>query len=183
MEMLKIRLGPPGLGKQIMGTDSSSGIGHEVVETNSMVHCKGPQGGISDIRPMDGSMKEHGPGNGHYGLDRPFCNSIVMVGANSSELRDLGESLEVLAVCLGCKCSPIVTEIFSHNYTVIATVGLEGLLGFDSFMGIHVHLMAHKNETRGMIHKNGTTRVLQLGILLAVSMSQPASCGTNKMIN
>jgi len=183
MEVLEIRLRPPGLGKEIMGTDSSSGVGHEVVKTDSMIHCKGPKGGISDIRPMDSSMKEHSSCNGHNGLDRPFCNSIVVVGANSSELRDLGESLEVLAVCLGCKGSAIVTEVFSHNYTIVATVGLEGLLGLDSFVGIHVLLMAHKNETRGVIHKNGTTRVLCLGIFLAVSIPQPASCGTNEMVN
>ncbi len=52
MEVLKVCLGPAAPGEKVMGANTSRGIGHEVVETNSMINSEGP-GSSGDIGPMD----------------------------------------------------------------------------------------------------------------------------------
>ena len=65
-------------------------------------------------------MEHHGSRNGHDGLDGPFGDTIVMVGADSSILGDLGELGEMFTIFGAGECGGIVAEVFGDDDSKIA---------------------------------------------------------------
>jgi len=111
VEVLKVRLAPSGLREQVMGTETSTGIGHVVVELDSMINSKGPKRSISDIWPVDRRMKKHRPSDRHDSLDASLGHTIVVVCTHTCKARDLRECFQVLTVGGGSEGGPVITKV------------------------------------------------------------------------
>ena len=128
-------------------------------------------------------MNHHGPGNGHDRLDGSFCNSIVMVGSNSSKLDDLLEVGQMLLVLLGGEAGAIVRHIGLWDNTRVAAMGLKRFLAVDCLVGVQMNLFLDEQVPRGVVDEECTAGVLRLGVFFSESMQQSASCGTYEVVN
>lgn len=86
MQVMEPFLFPSSFGPEIIGTDARGIARNVVVKVACILHCHWPQRGVCSFRPANCSMKHHGAGNGHDGLDGTFSFSILVVGSNSSKL-------------------------------------------------------------------------------------------------
>jgi hypothetical protein len=108
MQVMQLVLGPSLTGEDIVGREASCWVGEMVVKEDSMPDSHGPQGWVRCIRPMDGSVKHHSPGDGHDGPDGSLSFAIVVMGTNACKPDDLFEGRQLLGKGLSCEGLAIV---------------------------------------------------------------------------
>ena len=108
---------------------------HAVKEVNGEGDSEGPERSIGNVGPVNGGMEHHGSRNGHDGLDGPFGDTIVMVGADSSILGDLGELGEMFTIFGAGECGGIVAEVFGDDDSKIASQSFEILFSLEGLRG------------------------------------------------
>ena len=68
-----------------------------------MQNGHGPKTRVGNVRPMDGSMQHHGPGDTHNRPNSALCNGVMVMRSNPSEVKDLFEDTELCGKLLGKK--------------------------------------------------------------------------------
>jgi hypothetical protein len=91
MDVSKLGLFPARSGEYVHRRKTVDLRGHPVPEIDHLLDRHRPKLSISNSRPMNGCVNQHGSSNRHDRLDGSLGNSIVMMGADSSELGCLFE--------------------------------------------------------------------------------------------
>ena len=115
-------------------------------------------------------MKEHCTSDRHDGLDASLGHTIVVVCTHASKARDLRERFQMLTVGIGSEGRAVVAQVLRDHNAKVATEGFESFFRFDGTVGVQVHLMLDVDESSGVVHKDGATGILELGVLLPVSV-------------
>jgi hypothetical protein len=91
MDVAKLGLFPARSGKYIHRRKTVDLRGHPVPEIDRLLDRHRPKLSVGDSRPMNRRMNQHGSSDRHDRLDGSLGNSIMMMGADSSELGCLFE--------------------------------------------------------------------------------------------
>jgi hypothetical protein len=91
MKIMELALFPASPRVDVMGRDACVFIWHMIIEKNSVLNGHRSQARISNIRPMNGGVKHHGPSDGHDALDTTLSASVVVMSTRASEMNDLFE--------------------------------------------------------------------------------------------
>ena len=86
-------------------------------------------------------MQHHSACDAHHRLDASLGNSVVMVGTNTCELRDLGKVFEVGAILVGGEGGPVVGEVSLRNDAEVTAVPLKLCLAFHRFVSVKMDLL------------------------------------------
>jgi hypothetical protein len=183
MAILEFGMRPAALREEIMRWETGGWIRHVIVEEHCVFDGERPEFGISNVGPVDGCMKEHGSCNGHHGLDRAFCNAVMMMSTNTGEAWDLSELSKVSLIFSWGKCAPIVTQVFLWNYSIVATMVLVGFLCLDGLVGVQMNLMRDEDITGGVVDEDGSSRELLLFLFFAVSRRESSSGWAHEMVD
>ena len=101
-----------------------------------MLDGKWPQSGVGDVRPVDGRMQHHRPGNRHVGANVSLGNAIVMMCADTGKPDDLFEVGKVAGELGGGKWLGVVGEILLRSDSCVVAHSLETFLRLESFMRV-----------------------------------------------
>jgi hypothetical protein len=172
VKVLELGGGPRLAAKQLEWAPTGVIPGNTGHNVDGVKHCKWPQFSISDIRPMDGGVMQHGTSDGQYSTNGTLCDPIGVMGSNSRMMNGLVELLEVLREVFTHKWLAIVTEICLCNDTVIRAMLFEGLLGGQRRVGVQRGLELNEHHPSGMVHKDAATHVLLVGAFLTIGVEQ-----------
>ena len=148
-----------------------------------MLDCHGPEGWVSSVRPVDGSMQHHSPGYGHDSADGSLSFSVVVVGTNSSKLADLTELAKFFSVLLAGEGGTIVREVGLGYNSFTGTVVFKSLLGFEGLMGSQQSLEVDKDIVGGGVHKDASSFVPRLDWATAFGLKGASQGTADKVIH
>ena len=159
--------------EQLERTATGIGSRNPIQDVDGMKDGEWPELNVSDIRPVNGGVMQHGTCNGENCSNSSFRDPIGVMGANAGVSDGLAELLQVVSELRTCVRGTVVTEILLRNDSMLGTELLEALLAIQRLVCILSGLQVHKHEARGMINKDASTLVLEVGALFAVACQQP----------
>ena len=183
MKIMKASLLPAGLGEDVNWSQAGRGVGDVVEQIDSILDCHGPQGSISQLRPVDGGMEHHSSSHSHDGPDIPLCHSIVMMSTNTCKADDLFKLGQFLSKGCRGEGATIVSKEGLGDNTMVAAEGLELVFGTEGLMAVQVSLEDSVHKARGMVNKEAATRVHALRRGLATGGEEPALGTGNKVVH
>ena len=174
MNVMELGLREPLLGEQIQRRQTRFQLGHDVLNEDSKLNSHWPQLRISNIRPVDCSMKKEGSGTGHGVLDALLSHCIVMMTTSSSKLGQLLELGQSLGESLAGETGMLIQPEGLRDNTMVAAHCLELLKCFKSCMCVQGRQEFNMDKARSCVHKDATT-LSELGIMgLSTTRAQPA---------
>ena len=144
VEVLKLGVGPPSLGEDILGAQTRGLIGHLVVQQDGMLYGQGPEPCVGDVQPVDGRVEHHGPCDAHHSLDALLGYSVVMMGTNTCKLGDLSKVLEMGAVLFGREGRTIVGQVHLWDDAIVPAVSFELGLALHCLVCVEMNLLGNK---------------------------------------
>jgi hypothetical protein len=183
MNVAELGLFPAGSGEYIHQRETVDPRGHPVPEIDCLLDRHRPKLSIGDSRPMDSCVDQHGSSDRHDRLDGSLGNSIVMMGANASELSGLFKLGKMISEGFGCKGRTIVEEVLLWHDSDVSRAQFEALLGSESLMGVEMRLKLDLDVARGRVDKDAATRVHVLGFCLATATEESTLCRADEVVD
>lgn len=136
--------------------------GKFVVHPSGIVHGKWPKVNVRSVRPVEGGMGH--VGMGHIGdcLYDMFGNSILVVSANTTEIKSLAKAMAV-GVKLRTSKNTIIRMVVFDTNTHISSLMLKKQFATNCVAGSGGELVVHENERAAMVHINSSAGVSMLG--------------------
>jgi hypothetical protein len=130
-----------------------------IEKVHSVKDSQWPEFNVSDIRPMDRSMMQHGARDGHDCGYSSLSQTIGVMGANSRVTDSLMELFKVsIEIFIDKGCS-VVAEVLLDHYASGGAHRFELFLGFQGLMGIEMGLKFDVDVPGGVIDEDATTGV------------------------
>ena len=85
----------PSLAPRVDRGETRVDVGDVIVDPDGMANTQGPQGRISNFRPVNSRMEQHGASHGHNSTNTTFGFPVLMVTASARVKSDLGLCLEM----------------------------------------------------------------------------------------
>jgi hypothetical protein len=154
-----------------------------VDQKDCMVDGQRPKSCVRDRWPMNCCMKHHHARDRHDCSDVPFGNAIVVVGTNACEPHDLSKRRQVFGELDGSENLGVICQVFLRHDSVWATGKFKLLLCFEGLVRVEIYLKLDVNETRGVVHKDTSSRVHLVSFGLAGGSEKPSSRAANEVVN
>jgi hypothetical protein len=128
-------------------------------------------------------VDQHRSSDGHDRLDVALGDTVVMMGADTSEESLLIELEDVFGKGLRSEVRTVVEEVLLRNHSGVSAHQLEGFLGLERFGGTESGLQFNVNVAGGQIDKDTASFVHLAFFCLAFAGEQPAACGADEVID
>lgn len=183
MEIVKLGVGPALFCEDVSWRETIVGAGHVVVDEDGMIHSHGPQLGISNFRPMNCSVKEHGAGTGHDVLDSFLSQGIGVMTTSSSKPNRLFKLREVIAEGSTGEAGVLVGSVGLWDDSVISTHELKQFFCSQGLVGVQRGQVFNVDKAGRCINKDHTTFEHLGSMRFAKSSAEAAQSGGDKVIN
>jgi hypothetical protein len=127
-----------------------------VPEEDGLLHRHWPQLGISNLRPVNRSLKHHCASDRHDCLDRALGDAIVVMGPNTGKPNRLLEGSKVVGEGVQHEGLPVVGLVLLQDNADFAT---KKLVLLQCLVGVQVGLELDMDVARGMVDKDAAARV------------------------
>jgi len=95
VKIVKALMRPASSREDVVWGEAGGESWHVIENVDGLLNGHRPPFGVNDAGPVDGSGNQHGTCQRNDSSNRAFCNTIVMMGANASELVPLMEGGQV----------------------------------------------------------------------------------------
>jgi hypothetical protein len=128
-------------------------------------------------------VDQHRSSDGHDRLDVALGDTVVMMGADTSEESLLIELEDVFGKGLRSEVRTVVEEVLLRNHSGVSAHQLESFLGLERFGGAESGLQFNVNVAGGRIDKD-TASLVHLALFgLPLATEQASSCGADEVID